>query len=111
MSDMKNDINNMKSDINNMKCDINNMKCDINNMKSDIEAIKIQQDEHTQILKALQHSSEIHKAEIDNLTHKVSKLQGQVSSIQADLTTVEVVSANNMASIAMLKHKRFKKPR
>jgi predicted nucleic acid-binding Zn-ribbon protein len=39
-------------------------------------------DEHYQILRALEHASTVHKADIDNLTHQVAGLSGGFKSIQ-----------------------------
>lgn len=63
----------------------------------------IQQNENTQILKSLEHASQEHKAILDNIDHKIANIEGDIKSIKRDLRTVEVVSANNMASIAEIK--------
>ncbi|MDH7577149.1 MAG: hypothetical protein QHH75_04810 [Bacillota bacterium] len=39
-------------------------------------------DEHTQILRALEHASSVHKADIDNLTHAVARIEGDVKEIR-----------------------------
>lgn len=50
-------------------------------IKSQLDALESQTSENTQILKALEHSSEIHKADIDNLTHQVAEIQGTVKNM------------------------------
>ncbi|OPJ55303.1 hypothetical protein [Alkalithermobacter paradoxus] len=89
-----------------MQSDMSEMKGDIKSLKSDVELIKIQQNEHTQILKALQHSSETNSNDIEDLALKISKVYGKVSLVQNDLNMIEYVTANNMANIAMLKRKK-----
>lgn len=39
-----------------------------------LDKLEAQTTENTQILKALEHNSQVHKAEIDNLTHAVAEL-------------------------------------
>lgn len=48
-----------------------------------LDKLEAQTTENTQILKALEHNSQVHKAEIDNLTHAVAELTGDVKSIKA----------------------------
>jgi chromosome segregation ATPase len=55
----------------------------------EIRLIHSQLKEHGAILGALQHASEVHKADIDNLTHQVAGVSGEVKAIrtvQADHT-------------------------
>ena len=52
-------------------------------IQSRLDELKSQTTENTQILKALEHNSQIHKAEIDNLTHVAAKISGDVKSIKS----------------------------
>lgn len=54
-----------------------------------LDKLEAQTSENTQILKALEHNSQVHKAEIDNLTHAVAELTGDVKSIKAAVTKGE----------------------
>ena len=60
-------------------------------------------DEHTLILRALEHSAEINKAEHDKISNDIAKIQGDVAGIRKDLSQVELVTANNWADIVKLK--------
>ena len=60
-------------------------------------------DEHTQILRALEHASEVHKADIDKLNHSVARLEGEVKGIRQDLTAVEMITSKNWNDISQLK--------
>lgn len=48
----------------------------------EIRLIHSQLTEHGAILGALQHASEVHKADMDNLTHQVSGVSGEVKAIR-----------------------------
>ena len=54
-------------------------------LKDELYPIKSQLNENTQILKALEHSSQIHKSDIDNLTHQVAELHGTVKNISNNI--------------------------
>lgn len=48
-----------------------------------LDNLESQTVENTQILKALEHNSQVHKAEMDNLTHSTAELSGDVKSIKS----------------------------
>lgn len=60
-------------------------------------------DAHTLILRALEHSAEVNKAEHDKMSNDIAKIQGDITGIKKDLSQVEIVTANNWADIAKLK--------
>lgn len=60
-------------------------------------------DENTQILRALEHSSQINKAEHDKMANDIAHIKGDVEALRKDVSTVEIVTANNYADIARLK--------
>lgn len=72
-------------------------------LKEELEPIKIQLTENTQILKALEHSSQVNKAEHDKMANDIAKIQGDVTGIKNDLAFVEEATAKNWKDIASLK--------
>lgn len=82
---------------------LQDMKSDMQDMKSEMKGMKSQLEENTQILRALEHNTEVNKAEHDNMTHDIAEILGEVKSLRKDLSTVEIVTANNYADIARLK--------
>jgi hypothetical protein len=60
-------------------------------------------DENTQILRALEHSSQVNKAEHDKMANDIAHIKGDVEALRKDISTVEIVTANNYADIARLK--------
>lgn len=60
-------------------------------------------DEHTQLLRALEHSSQIHKAEIDKVNFAISKVEGEVKGIREDLNAIEIITSKNWNDISKLK--------
>ncbi|WP_411680460.1 hypothetical protein [Clostridium thailandense] len=57
--------------------------------ESELIGLKSQVSENTEILKALEHNSEVHKAEMDNINHQISKLAGDVTSIKSTVVKGE----------------------
>lgn len=58
----------------------------INKVKAiteDIALIKIQQKEHVEILGSLKTASEFHKADVDNLTHQIAGVYGDLNAVKS----------------------------
>ena len=66
-----------------------------------VHSIKL--DEHTQILRALEHSAQANKAEQDKMTNDIARIQGDIESIKKGLAGVELITANNWADIVKIK--------
>jgi len=59
--------------------------------------------ENTQILKALEHLAEVNKAEHDKMFFNMAEMSGEIKNMRKDLSTVEIMTANNWGDIAKLK--------
>src|SRR5665648_50402 len=59
--------------------------------------------ENTQILKALEHLAEVNKAEHDKMFFTMAEMSGEIKNMRKDLSTVEIMTANNWGDIAKLK--------
>ena len=64
-----------------MQSQMNEIQSQTNGLQSEINGLQSQTSENTQILKALEHNSQMHKAEIDKLNHQVAELQGTMKNI------------------------------
>lgn len=71
--------------------------------KQKFDGLASQVHENTQILKALEHSAHVNKAEHDKMTFHLAEISTEVKSMRKDLSTVELVTANNWSDIAKLK--------
>lgn len=65
--------------------------------------LEIQVSENTQILKALEHSVQVSKAEHDKMLYEVSETRGEVKGIRRDLNAVEIITSKNWNEITQLK--------
>lgn len=72
----------MQADISGLKEGQKNLEVGQAAMQADIGLIKTQLHEHSAILGALQHSSEVRKADMDNLIYPVVSLSGEMKSFR-----------------------------
>lgn len=86
-----------------MQNDMKSMQSDMKSMQGDIKSIKTTQEEHTRLLRALEHKTDIISVEQENLKHEVAEIQGEVKGLRKDMSGVEIITANNWSDIAKLK--------
>lgn len=72
-------------------------------MELKLDEVESKLDETYQIVKALEHKSEVNKAEHDSMINDIAHIKGDVGAIKKDITNVEVITASNWADIAKLK--------
>ena len=72
-------------------------------LREELEPIITKLDETYQIVKALEHSAEVNKAEHEKMASDIAHIKGDVEALRKDISTVEIVTANNYADIAKLK--------
>ena len=103
LSDIKTDIKGLKDDVSSLKADVSSLKTDVSILKTDVIELKIQVKENTEILKALEHSAQVNKAEHDRMFIDIAHTKGSIEALRKDLSTVEVITAKNYSDLAMLK--------
>ena len=64
-----------------MQNSILGLKDDVNSLKDDVKSIKTQQQEDHLILKALEHSAEVNKAEHDKMSNDLAHIHGDINHI------------------------------
>ncbi len=75
----------------------------LNRLEQGQTRIETKLDETYQIVRALEHSSEVNKAEHDKIINDIAHMQGDIEGIKKDMYRVEEATANNWADIAKLK--------
>jgi hypothetical protein len=68
-----------------------------------LKRLESKQDETYQIVKALEHSAEVNKAEHDKMANDINHIKGNVEGIRKDLANVEIITSSNWNEIAKLK--------
>ena len=82
---------------------LDRLETKVYSLETKVNSLETKLDEHTLILRALEHSAQVNKAEHDKMSNDIAKIQGDVAGIKKDLSQVEMVTANNWADIAKLK--------
>ena len=75
----------------------------IDTIEQKIDAMGLQMDENTQLIRALKDSAEVNKAEHDKMMIDIAKIQGDIQSIKKDISKLEVVIGANCVDISYLK--------
>jgi len=82
---------------------LDRLETKVDSLETKVNSLETKLDEHTLILRALEHSAQENKAEHDKMSNDIAKIQGDVAGIRKDLSQVELVTANNWADIIKLK--------
>lgn len=72
-------------------------------LESKVDGLEEGQKENIQILRALEHSAQVNKAEHDNMSNDIAHIKGDIALIKKDLTFVEEATAKNWSDITRLK--------
>lgn len=96
-------LKSMQQDMKSLKEDVKSVKQELGTIKEDVKSIKAVQDEHMQLLRALEHRTAVISAGQENLKHELAEVKGEVKGIRKDLSNVEMITASNWSDIAKLK--------
>lgn len=80
ISGVKDDVSSLKGDVSSLKSDVSSLKSDVSSLKVDVAAMKQQLEENTNIVRALLANPEEHGAKLDQLEHRVARLEGNQKS-------------------------------
>lgn len=81
------------------------LKEELEPIKNNVKTIKVQQEEDHKILKALEHSSEVSKAERDRLNNDIAHISGHLKSIDENIDAVKEVLGRHEVDITVLKRR------
>lgn len=96
-------ITTIQIDVSGLKSDVSGLKSDVSDLKSDMADVKGQLEENTSILRALEHQSQVQKAELSNLVITTARLEGEVKGLRSDIHAIEAITAKNWTDIVQLK--------
>ena len=102
-SNIEERLTNFESKFSNVEGQLSTFESKFSSMEDQIAGIKDQLDEHTQILKALVHASEVNAAERDKMSNDIAHIKGEITGLRKDMLQVEMVTSSNWNEIARLK--------
>ena len=74
-------LDNMDARLDKIEIRLDNMDARLDKMETRLDNMEIRQDEMFSIVKAIEHSNATHKAELDNMTHKLAHTEGIFNKI------------------------------
>ncbi|MGF7057768.1 hypothetical protein [Brassicibacter mesophilus] len=93
----------LKEELGPLKTEITDIKIEMTGMKTEMTGMKNRMDETYEIVRALEHLSQVNKAEHDNVKNDIAYIKGDIETIKKGMYRVEEATANNWAEIARLK--------
>lgn len=85
-------LQSMESQMTSMQSQMDGLDTKVNKIDSQMTSIQSQLQEHSHILRALEHSSQEHKALLDQLDHRVAIVEGRTENIEKNRFTFQVSS-------------------
>ncbi|QCX33153.1 hypothetical protein FDN13_05250 [Caloramator sp. E03] len=79
------EVKGMNTRLDKIESRLDRMETDIKVLKEDQQLMKSQLNENTSILKALEHKADINKAEHDNFTIQLARIEGSVNEIKSEV--------------------------
>ncbi len=74
-------LNSVDARLDSMEGRLNSMEGRLNSMEGRLNSMEIRQNEIFSVVKAIEHSNVTHKAEIDNITHRLAHTEGVINKI------------------------------
>lgn len=74
-------------------------------LQAELQPIKAQLKENTDILKALEHNSEVNTAERDKISNDIAHISGHLKSIDENIDAVKEVLGRHEVDITVLKRR------
>ena len=74
-------------------------------IKEELEPVKSQLKENTEILRALEHSAEVNKAEHDKMSNQIAHIEGNLESINENIDVLKDMTGRHEVDINILKRR------
>lgn len=65
----------LESKVDSIETKVDKLETKVGKLETKVDKLEIKLDEHTQILRALEHSSEVNKADHDKMTNDIARLK------------------------------------
>ncbi|MDD3224269.1 MAG: hypothetical protein PHX70_06110 [Clostridium sp.] len=103
-----NEIDSIKEEINSIKEELGPIKTKLNqidSIKEELKPIKAKLDETYEIVRALEHSSQVNKAEHDKITNDIAHISGHIKNIDENIGAVKDIIGRHEVDITVLKRR------
>ena len=103
-------VDSLDSKVNSLDSKVESLDSRLTSLESKVDNIEEQQKENTQILRALEHKTDIHHSLLDNITNNVAELKGNQKTMQEDIDDIKhdvnvmaINTAKNSLDIAKIR--------
>ncbi|KNF07220.1 hypothetical protein CLPU_21c00380 [Gottschalkia purinilytica] len=103
MDKLEGKVDNLDNRMDKLEDKVDKLDNTIDTLQDKVVSIKLTQQEHTLLLRSLEHSAEINKSEHEDMKYDINTLIGKVENIEKGLNFVEMATANNWSEIVKLK--------
>jgi len=85
------------------KMEFKTINVKLDGLENKFSGMESRQNEIFQVVKGLEHSTEVNKAEQDKMANDIAHIKGDVEGLRKDLANVEIITSSNWNDIAKLK--------
>lgn len=103
MEVMQKDVSNIDKRLYSLEIKVDNLEVKVDRLEIKVDTIDVQQNENTQILRALESAKDVHFAKLDKIENEVAHLSGEVKNTRLNLNAIENITAKNWNDIIDMK--------
>ena len=103
IKDLNNRFDTLENKFDSLEDRFDTLENKFDSLENRFDYLKSQVKENAEILKALEHSAQVNKAEHEQMAINVAEISGEVKKINKKLAAIEMVTANNWSDIVHLK--------
>ena len=85
--------------------ELKSVKDEVKLNSTEIKSVRMQQQEDHLILKALEHSAQVNKAEHDSMMNDIAHIQGYVKNIYENIDAVKEIIGRHEVDLKVLKNR------
>jgi len=100
---INNKVDSLDTKVDNLATKVDNLATKVDNLDKRMDILEVKEDENSRILRALEHSAQVNKAEQDKVNNNIAYLSGDIKELKRDVTAIEIITSKNWNEIATLK--------
>ncbi|WP_352404348.1 hypothetical protein [Sporanaerobacter acetigenes] len=85
--------------------EVKSNSAEMKSLREEVKSIRVQQQEDHLILKALEHSAQVNKAEHDKMANDIAHIQGNVKNIAENIDAVKEIIGRHEVDLKVLKNR------
>lgn len=85
--------------------ELKSLREEVKSNSTELKSIRLQQQEDHLILKALEHSAQVNKAEHDKMANDIAHIQGNVKNIAENIDAVKEIIGRHEVDLKVLKNR------